>query len=183
MSRSLPLLAVRSNRGHVRPPADTFSTDFLRPSESGPAPVRDAEIINAALEILASRIATGSVIQNMEDAKKYLAVRFAGLEHEVFAIVYLTNRHQVIACEELFRGTVDGASVHPREVVKSALQYNAAALLIAHPHPSGIAEPSAADELITRRLKSALALVDIRIIDHLVIAGDCAVSMAERGLL
>jgi DNA repair protein RadC len=183
MPRSLHSLAVRSNRGHINPRADTFSTDFVRPSESGPTPVRDSEIVSAALEILAKRIATGSIIQNMEDAKKYLAVRFAGLEHEVFAIVYLTNRHQVIACEELFRGTIDGASVHPREVVKSALQYNAAALLIAHPHPSGIAEPSAADELITRRLKSALALVDIRIIDHLVIAGDQAVSFAERGLL
>src|SRR5450755_1808558 len=143
----------------------------------------DSEIVSAALGILAKRIAKGSIIKNMEDAKKYLAVRFADLEHEVFAIIYLTNRHQVIACEEIFRGTIDGASVHPREVVKSALQYNAAALLIAHPHPSGIAEPSTADELITRRLKAALALVDIRIIDHLVIAGNHAVSFAERGLL
>jgi DNA repair protein RadC len=91
--------------------------------------------------------------------------------------------NQVIACEEVLRGTIDGASVYPREVVKSALQYNAAALLIAHPHPSGIAEPSTADELITRCLKSALALVDIRILDHLVIAGDRVVSIAERGLL
>jgi DNA repair protein RadC len=132
MTRSLSSLAVRSNRGHICPEADTFSTAFVRPSKSGPTPVRDAEIVSAALNILAGRIANGSIIRNMEDAKKYLAVRFAGLEHEVFAIVYLTNRHQVIACEELFRGTIDGASVHPREVVKSALQYNAAALLMAH---------------------------------------------------
>jgi DNA repair protein RadC len=107
MPRSLQSLAVRSNRGHINPPADAFSTDFVRPLESGPTPVRDAEIASAALNILARRIAKGSIIQNMEDAKKYLAVRFAGLEHEVFAIVYLTNRHQVIACEEMFRGTIE----------------------------------------------------------------------------
>ena len=89
----------------------------------------------------------------------------------------------MIACEELFRGTVDGSSVHPREVVKRALAHNAAAVVFAHNHPSGIAEPSQADELITRRLKEALALVDIRVLDHLIVGGDVTESFAERGLL
>ena len=179
MTRSKSL-AVRSNRGHIKQPADTSSTDFVRQSQTGQVPVMDSEIVSAALGILAKRIAKGSIIKNMEDAKKYLAVRFADLQHEVFAIVYLTNRH---ACEEIFRGTIDGASVHPREVVKSALQHNAAAILIAHPHPSGVCEPSQADELITTRIREACALVEIRLIDHIVISGDRAVSFAQLGML
>jgi DNA repair protein RadC len=95
----------------------------------------------------------------------------------------LDKRHRLIEYVELFRGTIDGASVHPREVVKLALAKNAAALLLAHPHPSGVAEPSQADELITQRLKNALALVDIRVLDHLIIAGGDVISMAERGLI
>ena len=105
------------------------------------------------------------------------------LPHEGFCGVFLDNRHRVIALEELFRGTIDGASVHPREVVKRALAKNAAAVILAHNHPSGIAEPSQADELITRRLKEALALVDIRVLDHLVIGDGVCESFAERGLL
>jgi DNA repair protein RadC len=101
----------------------------------------------------------------------------------VFAVLLLDTRHRLIEYVELFRGTIDGASVHPREVVKLALARNAAAIILAHPHPSGIAEPSAADELITQRLKEALSLVDIRVLDHLVIAGGEAVSLCERGLL
>ena len=101
---------------------------------------------------------------------------------EVFACLFLDNRHRVIAYEELFRGTIDGASVHPREVVKRALHFNTAAVILAHNHPSGIAEPSQADERITQRLKDALALVDIRLLDHMII-GDDVVSFAERGLL
>ena len=182
MTRSTSL-AVRSNRGHINQPADISSTDFVRQSVAGQTPIMDSEIISAALGILAKRIAKGSIIKNMEDAKKYLAVRFADLQHEVFAIVYLTNRHAVIACDEIFRGTIDGASVYPREVVKSALQYNAAAILIAHPHPSGVCEPSHADEMITTRLREACGLMDIRLIDHIVISGDRAISFAERGML
>ena len=95
----------------------------------------------------------------------------------------LDKRNRLIACEDLFRGTIDGATVHPREVVKAALRHNAAGVLIAHNHPSGVAEPSQADELITRRLKTALDYVDIRVIDHLVVSAGEAVSMAERGTL
>jgi DNA repair protein RadC len=112
-----------------------------------------------------------------------LALRFAGLEHEVFACIYLDSRHRPIACEELFRGTIDGTSVHTREVVKRALVHNAAAVILAHNHPSGVAEPSQADELITRRLKEALALVDIRVLDHLIVGSGLVESMAERGCM
>ena len=102
---------------------------------------------------------------------------------EVFACLYLDNRHRVLHFEELFRGTIDGASVHPREVVKAALHRNAAAVILAHNHPSGVAEPSAADRQITERLKSALQLVEIRVLDHLVVGDQDCVSFAERGWL
>ena len=105
------------------------------------------------------------------------------LEHEVFCCLYLDKRHRLIQFQELFRGTIDGASVHPREIVKLALQRNSAAVIIAHNHPSGIAEPSQADELITQRVKEALALVDIRLLDHIIVGDGASVSLAERGLL
>ncbi len=109
--------------------------------------------------------------------------RLRDTPHELFCCLHLDNRHRLIAFEELFRGTIDGASVHPREVVKQALARNAAAMILAHNHPSGVAEPSRADELITRRLREALALVDIPVLDHLIVAGNSCVSLAERGLL
>ncbi|NOX42705.1 MAG: hypothetical protein GXP19_03095, partial [Gammaproteobacteria bacterium] len=104
-------------------------------------------------------------------------------EHEVFGCLYLDNRHSVIRFEALFRGTIDGASVHTREVVKQALKYNAAAVIFTHNHPSGIAEPSSADEALTRRLIDALKLVDIRVLDHIIVGNGCSFSFAERGLL
>jgi len=103
--------------------------------------------------------------------------------HEVFAALFLDNKHRVIQFEELFFGTIDSASVHPRQVVKRALYHNAAAAIVAHNHPSGIAEPSRADELLTVRLKEALALVDVRLLDHVVIGDSQTISLAERGLL
>jgi DNA repair protein RadC len=123
------------------------------------------------------------VLENPDSTRRYLASRLRHLPHEVFACLFLDNRHRVIAFEELFRGTIDGASVHPREVVKHALHHNAAALILAHNHPSGVAEPSRADVQITRRLVAALGLVDIRVLDHLVIGDTEAVSLAERGQL
>lgn len=126
---------------------------------------------------------TGSALANPRATREFLRMRLRDLPYEVFAIVYLDNRHRVIGFEELFRGTIDGASVHPREVVKHALAKNAAAVILTHNHPSGLAEPSQADELITRRLKEALALVDIRVLDHLVVGDAVCESFAERGLL
>ena len=105
------------------------------------------------------------------------------LPHEVFAVLFLDNRHRVIAFEEMFRGTIDGASVHPREVVRRSLQHNAAALILCHNHPSGVAEPSQADRRITARLSDALGLIDVRVLDHLIIGDQECCSMARRGLL
>jgi len=115
--------------------------------------------------------------------KEFLSIKLGTLEHELFCVLLLDKRHRLIEYIELFRGTIDGASVHPREVVKLALAKNAAALLLAHPHPSGVAEPSQADELITQRLKDALSLIDVRVLDHFIVAGGNVTSFAERGLI
>ena len=115
--------------------------------------------------------------------RRFLASRLRHLPHEVFACLFLDNRHRVIGFEELFRGTIDGASVHPREVVRHVLRVNAAAVIFAHNHPSGITEPSRADIQLTRRLLDALALVDVRVLDHIVIGEGEGVSLAERGLI
>ena len=143
--------------------------------------------LQAALEIarrhLAERLARGDALTSPETTRRYLASRLKGLAHEVFACLYLDNRHRVIEYEELFRGTLDSAAVHPREVVKAALAHNAAAIILAHNHPSGVAEPSQADQSLTRRLCEALGLVDIRVLDHLVVGDGETVSFAERGLL
>jgi len=117
------------------------------------------------------------------DSRRYLQARLRHYPYEVFACLFLDNRHRVIEYEELFRGTIDGASVHPREVVRRALEHNAAALILAHNHPSGVAEPSDADRSITRRLSEALALVDVRILDHFIVGEGEPLSLAERGLM
>ena len=146
-------------------------------------PVTADEIVATALDILAVRLPHTDALTNPEDVKNYLATQFSGLEHEVFACLFLDNRHRVIRYEEMFRGTIDGCSVHPREVVKAALAANAAAVILAHNHPSGVAEPSRADTQLTRRLTDALALVDVRVLDHIVTGGAETMSFAERGLL
>lgn len=140
------------------------------------------EIIDAAISTIDARFAASDPLTSPEATKEFLKLQMAHLGHEVFAALWMNNRHSVIAFEELFRGTIDGASVHPREVVKAAMSFNAAACILCHNHPSGIAEPSEADRRITARLKEALALVDVRVLDHIVIGKD-ACSFAERGLL
>ncbi len=143
--------------------------------------------LQAALELgkryLESSLKREPALSSPKDTRNYLKARLRAYQHEVFACLFLDNRHRVICFEELFSGTIDGASVHPREVVKRALFHNAAALILAHNHPSGVAEPSRADQNITQRLKEALALVDIRILDHFVIGDSEPVSFAERGLI
>lgn len=141
------------------------------------------EILSTARAMLARRVRRGAPLTSPALVRDFLAMKLGTLEHEVFCVAYLDNRHRLIEFVELFRGTIDGASVYTREVVKQALQLNAAAVIFAHPHPSGIAEPSQADELITRRLRESLALVEIRVLDHLIVAGGDVVSFAERGLL
>ncbi len=131
----------------------------------------------------AASLPAGEAIRSPADTEAYLQARFRNLGHELFCCLYLDNRHRVLRFAELFRGTIDGTSVYPREVVKEALAVNAAAVILAHNHPSGVAEPSQADERITRRIRAALELVDIRLLDHLVVGDGAATSMASRGLL
>ena len=128
-------------------------------------------------------LVVGEPLKSPADTESYLLARLCHLGHELFCCLYLDNRHRVLAFRELFRGTIDGTSVYPREVVKEALAVNAAAVILAHNHPSGVAEPSQADERITRRLKAALELVDIRLLDHLIIGDGPATSLASRGLV
>ena len=141
------------------------------------------QTIQRALKILAARMRTAPVLSAPGAVRDYLRLLLHERGHEVFVCVFLDGQHRVLACEELFRGTLMQTSVYPREVVKAALAHNAAAVIFAHNHPSGVAEPSRADELLTQALKQALALLDIRTLDHFVIAGSQLVSFAERGLL
>ena len=125
----------------------------------------------------------GEAIRSPSDTETFLLAKLRDRPHEVFCCLYLDNRHRVLRFEELFRGTIDGTSVYPREVVKQALSVNAAAIILAHNHPSGVAEPSQADERITKRVKMALELVDIRLLDHLVIGDGTTTSLASRGMI
>lgn len=150
----------------------------------GLGPAR-ASRLAAALELcnrhLAASLARGEALTDPAAAGRYFSQRLRGYPHEVFAGLFLDTRHRALAFEELFRGTVDGAEVHPREVVRRALAHNAAAVIVGHNHPSGSNEPSAADRAVTARLKQSLALVDIRLLDHFVVGDGAAVSLAARG--
>lgn len=141
------------------------------------------DVLTAARQIVAERVLKTDYVDSPSSVRDYLSLHFAGLEHEIFTCIYLSSQNQVIACDDLFRGTLAQTSIYPREVVKSALQHNAAAVIFAHNHPSGVAEPSRADELLTQTLKQALALVDVRVLDHFVVAGTKLISFSERGLI
>ena len=142
-------------------------------------------IIDQALQILDRSLRRGAraAFTSPDGVRQFVRLHLAKREREVFAVMFLDNRHRLLAYEELFFGTIDGASVHPREVVKAALAHNAAAVILSHNHPSGVAEPSQADQRITQRLKDALGLVDVRVLDHLIVGEGEPVSFAERGLL
>jgi DNA repair protein RadC len=141
------------------------------------------DVLDRANALIAQRFRSRSpVLSAPARTREFLRLKLAALEHEIFAVLFLDNRHRLIEYVELFRGTIDGASVHPREVVKEALARNAAALICTHGHPSGDPTPSHADQVITARLREALALVDIRLLDHLIV-GNTISSMAEMGLL
>jgi DNA repair protein RadC len=156
---------------------------FVHIDGGGTRPATDDEIIGIARLALDAKIQRQGNITSVDDAKSFVALRLGALPHEVFAAIFLDAGHRVIEYNELFRGTLTQVSVYPREVVKTALQHNAAAVILAHNHPSGVAEPSRADELLTRALKSALGMVDVRVLDHFVVAGGQVTSFAERGLL
>ena len=142
-----------------------------------------ALLIEQALALLAQDVAQGEVLANPEAVHQYLQLKLGGLPHEVFAVLFLDAQHRLIAYEEMFRGTLTQTSVYPREVVKAALSHNAAAVVLAHNHPSGCAEPSTADQRLTQALQAALALVDVRVLDHCVVGAGNAVSLAQRGLV
>jgi len=155
-------------------------------AQSGIGPARYS-VLQAALELARrhyrEHLRIGPALTAPDATRAFLLAQLRDRPYEVFCCLHLDNRHRLIAFDELFRGTIDGASVHPREVVKQALARNAAAVILAHNHPSGVAEPSQADELITQRLKESLALVDIRLLDHLVVGDVSVVSFAEKGML
>jgi DNA repair protein RadC len=143
----------------------------------------DDDILKAAEIILEQRMVREETLSDPSVSARYLKAKLAAYPYEVFACLFLDNRHRVIACEELFRGSIDGCSVHPREVIRRCIFHNAAALICAHNHPSGVAEPSSADRAITLRLRDALELIDVRLLDHFVIGSGVPTSLAQRGWL
>ncbi|QWF69663.1 DNA repair protein RadC [Methylomonas paludis] len=147
------------------------------------AALTEAQIIKAAKVLLNRQISQGVALTSPNFTATWLQAHYRDLEHEVFVCLFLDNQHRIINAEQLFRGTIDSASVYPREVLKRALQLNAAALIFAHNHPSGILSPSNADKYITEKLVKALALVDIRVLDHFIVSKRGYFSFAEHGLL
>jgi DNA repair protein RadC len=150
----------------------------------GPAKRSELQaVLELARRAIVSQLAQRPVFDSPQAVRDYLRLQLGRLDHEVFAVLFLDAQHRLIAYEPLFRGTLTQTSVYPREVLKRALALNAAALILAHNHPSGVAEPSRADEFLTQSLKSALALIDVRVLDHFVVGQESVVSFAERGLL
>ncbi len=141
----------------------------------------DKETIERALAILSNRYTMTEAINDPRVAGAFIALKLGGCEREVFGAMFLDTRHRLISWKELFFGSIDGAEVHPREVVREALNLNAAAVILGHNHPSGVPEPSAADRAVTARMKQALSLVDIRLLDHFIVSGGLSTSMATRG--
>ncbi|HEX2668658.1 MAG TPA: DNA repair protein RadC [Gammaproteobacteria bacterium] len=173
-----------SDFGGLRALLNASQEDFCATLGLGPAKYAQLQAcLEMARRHLGEALERGKPLTDPAATRKYLLAKLRDMPHEVFACLYLDNRHRVIAFEELFRGTIDGTSVHPREVVRAALKHNAAALIFAHNHPSGVAEPSDADRRLTRRLQDALALVDIRVLDHFVVGDGEVASFAERGWL
>ena len=157
-------LLVRDGRGRYRP----ASTN---------------QILEVARQVIDQKVQRGTAFTSPNTVKDYLRTKLAGFEHEVFAVLFLDTRHRLIDYVEMFHGTIDAAEVHPREVVKLALRLNAAAVIVSHSQPSGNSEPSAADKAMTAQLRQGLALVDVRTLDHIIVAGSRTTSFAERGLL
>jgi DNA repair protein RadC len=141
------------------------------------------DIIERAMEVLRRRMHKGPAMDSPQAVRQYLMLKAAGLEREEFWCMWLNTHHHIIDVETVSTGTLSQASIYPREIVKSGLRHNAAAVILAHNHPSGLPEPSRADEFLTQTLKSALGMVDVRVLDHIIVGNDRAVSFAERGLL
>lgn len=165
--------------------ANSIDTPAYIGRPANPELTADADIIGRALNILESKFSTPGreVMGSPELVKAYLRLRLGHKPYEVFSIMFLDVQNRVIVYEEMFRGTISQTSVYPREVVTAALKHGAASVILAHNHPSGSVEPSRADEALTQTLKSALALIDCRVLDHVIVAADNSLSMAERGLI
>ncbi len=144
--------------------------------------MNEDDTIQAALQILEGRLRkSGEAIKGPEDARNFLVLKLAERDSEVFAVMFLTTRHRLIEYREMFYGTIDGATVHPREIVRAVIETNASAVVLAHNHPSGVAEPSRADIRITGVLSEILDVIDTRVLDHIIVAGTDTVSLSERG--
>ncbi len=165
------------------PSVGAADTLLVRDVDGQYRPAHADEVLCHARRLLANRVRRGATMSSPEAVKDHLRLELGVLEHEVFCVLFLDAQHRIIALKQMFRGTVSQTSVYPREVVKEALSVNAAAVILAHNHPSGSVEPSRADEFLTQTLKTALALVDVRVLDHLVLAGADVCSFAERGLV
>jgi DNA repair protein RadC len=146
-------------------------------------PITETELISTAKAALKSRLPEGPVMNSPQVVRDFLTLELATLEAECFYVLFLNSQHQMLKMDAVFNGTIDGASVYPREIVRRVISSNAAAVILAHNHPSGIAEPSQADRRITERIQQALALIDVRVLDHIVVSVGGTVSFAERGLL
>jgi DNA repair protein RadC len=170
--------------GGIAPLLQAGPTDLKRIKGLGPAKRAElAAVLELARRSLAQQFTERTLFDAPGKVKDYLRLQLSGRGHEVFAVLFLDAQNKLIRLEEMFRGTLTQTSVYPREVVKRALDWHAAAVILAHNHPSGIAEPSRADEFLTQTLKAALALVDVRVLDHFVVGQSEVVSLAERGLL
>lgn len=173
-----------SDFGGLRPLLTASQTEFCKPSGLGTAKFTQLQaVLEMARRHLAQELKRGDALTSPEHTRRYLQAQLRDRDHEVFVVLLLDNQNRVVHYHELFRGTIDAASVYPREVVKLALNKGAAAVILAHNHPSGVAEPSSADRLITEKLVQALGLVDIRVLDHLIVGDGVTVSFAERGLI
>ncbi len=168
----------------LRPLLEASQTDFCRAPGLGSAKYAQLQaVLEMGRRHLSASLKAGDLMTNPQLVRQYLSAHLRHQRREVFCVLFLDNQNRLLACEDLFYGTIDGASVYPREVVKQALVRNAAAVILAHNHPSGMAEPSDADRRITRRLQEALGLMDIRVLDHMIVGDTRVVSFVERGLM
>ena len=173
-----------SEFGSLRTILKADLTAFCKGQGLGPAKFTQLQaVLEMSRRNLQEKMSKGDILSSPDDTRRFLEASLRDYEHEVFAALFLDNRHQVICFRELFTGTIDGASVYPREVVKLTLQLNAAAIIFTHNHPSGISKPSESDKVITKRLKDALLMVEVRVLDHFIVGDDGGYSFAEHGLL
>lgn len=166
-----------------KPKAKAAKGFWVKDSRSGYTPATGDQLLEAAKAVALERLIDGETLNSPMAVRHYLPAIIGQYPHERFGVIYLNNQNQVIAYEELFRGTIDQAAVYPRDIAKSALDHHAASVMLVHNHPSASLEPSKADQAITKRIKDALGLLDIRVLDHVIVSKTATLSMAEKGLV